>query len=41
MLFCNKAGICVVSQSSVSKVVIAVHIILAGIFIEPQNWYEN
>ena len=26
---------------SVSKVVITINIILAGIFIESQNWYEN
>jgi len=30
-----------VSGSSVSKVVISIYIILADIFIESQNWYEN
>jgi hypothetical protein len=41
MFLYNKAGICVVSGSSVSRVVISVYIILADIFIESQNWYEN
>jgi len=37
----NKAGICVVSGSSVSKVIISIYMILADIFIESQNWYKN